>query len=133
MIAYDDVRAALDGRLLAYQSENVASENTKYTPVEGVGYLQSFLLPAEPTQATVGASGIDRVSGIYQIDVAEPKDFGSGAVMRKVDAIIAQFARGLSVTSNGVTLTIQRSWPSPAITRDSFIVVPISVLWFTYG
>jgi len=133
VINFDDVRAALDNRLLAYQTENVAPENTKFTPIEGTGYLQTFLLPAEPTQATIGASGIDRVAGIYQIDVAEPKDVGTGAQMRKVDEVVAQFARGLSLTSNAVTLTVQRSWPGPAITRDSFYIVPVSVSWFTYG
>lgn len=133
MINYDDARAALDNRLLAYQTENVVAENTKYTPVEGQEYLRSFLLPAEPTQATVGAQGIDRVSGLYQIDVAMPKDIGTGALMRKVDEVVAQFARGLSLTSNAVTLTVQRSWPGPAIARDSFYVVPVSVSWFTYG
>jgi len=133
MINYDDARAALDSRLLAYQATNVVAENTKFTPVEGEGYLRSFLLPAEPTQATIGTSGIDRVSGLYQIDVAMPKDIGTGALMRKVDEVVAQFARGLSLTSNAVTLTVQRSWPGPAIARDSFYVVPVSVSWFTYG
>lgn len=133
MIAYDDARAALDSQLAAYQATNVAWENTKFEPKEGEGYLRAFMLPAEPEQATIGASGLDRVAGIYQIDVCEPKDGGNGALLRKVDAILAQFARGTSVTSNGVTLTIQRSWPGPAIARDSFYVIPVSVSWYTYG
>lgn len=133
MIDYNDARAALDERLSAYQATDVAYENTKFKPVEGVGYLRSFLLPAEPAQATIGSTGVDRVNGIYQIDVAMPKDEGTGALLRKVDEVIAQFARGLSVTSNAVTLTIERSWPGPAIARDSFYVIPISVSWYTYG
>lgn len=133
MIVYDDARAALDTRLQAFQSENVAFENTKYTPEEGVGYLRSFLLPAEPAAATIGPNGLDRVSGIYQIDVCEPKDLGTGALMRKVDQVIAQFAKGLTVSSNGVTLTILRSWPGPAIPRDAFYVCPVSVSWYSYG
>lgn len=133
MIAYDEARAALDSQLAAYQATNVAWENTKFEPQEGVGYLRAFLLPAEPEQATIGVNGLDRVTGIYQIDVCEPKDGGNGALLRKVDAILAQFARGTSVTSNGVTLTIQRSWPGPAIARDSFYVIPVSVSWYSYG
>jgi hypothetical protein len=133
VIDYNEVRAALDARLEAYQSDNIAFENTKFTPEEGVGYLRTFMLPAEPEQASVGSQGVDRVSGIYQIDVAEPKDNGNGAILRKVDAVIAQFARGLSVTSNGVTVTVLRSWPGPAIARDAFYVIPVSVSWYTYG
>lgn len=133
MIDYDKARAALDAQLEAYQSVDVAWENTKYTPVEGVGYLRPFLLPAEPRAATIGTQGVDRVSGLYQVDVAMPKDEGTGALMRKVDEIISQFARGSSLTSNGVTLTIERSWPAPAIARDTFYVVPVSVSWFSYG
>ena len=133
MITYDDARAALDAELALIQSDNVAWENTVYTPKEGVGYLRPFLLPAEPSQATVGVNGLDRVSGIYQIDIAEPKDGGSGALLRKVDQVISQFARGSTVSSNGVTLTIQRSWPGPAIARDSFYIIPVSVSWYTYG
>ena len=133
MSTYDDARAALDTQLSAYQSGNVAWENTVFEPQEGVGYLRPFLLPAEPVQATLGPNGLDRVAGIYQIDVCEPKDAGNGALLRKVDAVLAQFARGSSVTSNGVTLTILRSWPGPAIARDSFYVIPISVSWYTYG
>lgn len=133
MINFDDVRAALEQRVLAYQVENYAPENTKYTPVEGVGYLRSFLLVSEPAQASIGSTGLDRVSGIFQIDVAEPKDVGTGALMRKVDEVVAQFARGLSLTSNAVTLTVNRSWPGPAIARDSFYVVPVSVSWYSYG
>jgi len=133
LIDYNEVRAALDGRLEAYQATNIAWENSNFTPKEGVGYLRPFMLPVEPKQATVGVSGLDRVSGIYQIDVAEPKDGGNGALLRKVDAVIAQFARGLSVTSNGVTVTILRSWPGPALARGSFYVIPVSVSWYTYG
>lgn len=133
MINYDEARAALDTQLSAYQNTNVAWENTTFEPEEGVGYLRSFLLPAEPAAATIGVSGLDRVAGIYQVDVCEPKDGGNGALLRKVDEVIAQFARGSSVTSNGVTLTILRSWPGPAIARDSFYVVPVSVSWYTYG
>lgn len=132
-VSYDDIRAALDQRLAAYQSENVAFENVKYKPVEGTGYLRSFMLPVEPGQATVGASGIDKVEGIYQIDVAEPKDIGTGAHVRKVDAIVNQFKRGTTLTSGNATLTIRRSWPGPAIARETFYVVPVSVRWFTYG
>lgn len=133
MISYDDARAALDSRLSAYQADNVAWENARFEPAEGTGYLRPFLLPAEPRQATVGASGIDRVAGLYQIDVCEPKDGGLGPAMRKVDEVIAQFSRGLSLTSNGVTLTIERSWPGPALARDSFYVVPVTVSWYSYG
>lgn len=133
MIAYDDARAALDAQLESYQATEVAWENTIYKPKEGVGYLRPFMLTAEPRQATVGTNGVDRVAGIYQIDVSEPKDAGKGAVMRKVDEVIAQFARGLNLTSGAVTLTIMRSWPGPAFTRDGFYIVPVSVSWYSYG
>jgi len=132
MISYDAARRALDERLEAFQSDDVQWENTQYTPVEGTGYLRSFLLPAEPFQASTGATGLDYNSGIYQIDVAEPKDVGAGAIQRKIDLVIAQFARGLNVTADGVTLTILRSWPGPAFTRDSFYIIPISVSWYSY-
>lgn len=133
MIAYDDIRAALDSRLAAFQSANVAWENARFEPAEGTGYLRPFLLPAEPRQASVGASGLDRISGIYQIDVCEPKDQGLGPHLRKVDQVIAQFSRGLSLTSNGATVTILRSWPGPSLDRDSFYCVPVSVSWYSYG
>lgn len=133
MISYDDARAALDQQLAAYQTTNVAWENTVFEPKEGDGYLRPYLLPAEPSQATVGANGLDRVGGIYQVDVCEPKDGGNGALLRKVDEVLAQFARGSTVSSNGVVLTILRSWPGPAIARDSFYVIPVSVSFYTYG
>lgn len=133
MITYDNARAALDARLEALQSTDVAWENTIYKPQEGVGYLRTFLLPAEPRQATVGTSGLDRVAGIYQIDVCEPKDAGNGPLLRKADQVVAQFTRGLNLTNGPVTLTISRSWPGPAFQRDSFYVIPVSVTWYSYG
>lgn len=133
MINYDDIRATLDSHLAALQTDNVAWENSEYVPTEGVGYLRPFLLPMQPAQATVGTNGVDRIAGIYQVDVCEPKDQGSGGVLRKVDSIIAQFARGSDISSNGVTLTVQRSWPGPALSRDAFYVVPVSIYWYTYG
>lgn len=133
MISYDEARAALDTRLSILPNANVAFENVKFTPQEGVGYMRSFMLPVEPAQATVGTNGLDLVEGIYQVDIAEPKDAGNGALLRKVDSVIAQFPRGLSVTSNGVTLTIRRAWPGPALSRDSFYVIPVSISWYTYG
>lgn len=133
MIDYDKVRAALDARLDDFQSDNVAWENTIYKPREGIGFLRTFLLPAEPRQATVGTNGVDRVAGIYQVDVCEPKDDGNGAILRKVDLVVAQFARGLNLTSGAVTLTIVRSWPGPAFNRDSFYCIPVSVSWYSYG
>lgn len=133
MIDYDLARAALDQQLENYQADDVAWENTIYKPQEGIGYLRPFMLPAEPKQATVGTSGVDRVAGIYQIDVSEPKDDGLGPVYRKVDEVIAEFSRGLNLTNGAVTLTISRSWPGPAFSRDSFYVVPVSVSWYSYG
>lgn len=131
-MSYDDVRIALETRLSAYQAANVAWQNVEFKPSPGVGYLEPSLLIATPAMASVGTGGVDRHSGIFQIDVIEHKNTGPGSAMQKADAIAAQFTRGLALVSNAVTVTIERSWPAAGFNRDDWFVVPVSVSWFSY-
>ena len=130
---YQNARIALETRLSTYQSDNVAWENVDFVPETGTPFLRSSFLSAAPARASLGPSGVDRHRGVYQIEVAQPRDSGTGAAMAKVDAIIAHFPRGLNLQSGGVDLQVERTYPGPAFERDGFYVTPVSVIWYCYG
>ena len=134
-MSYDAIRAALETQLNAFavaQELPVAFENGDYRPSEGEEFLQTFLLVGQPSAESIGTNGVERLNGLYQININSHRNVGSGVAFRRADEIAAEFPAGAELAHDGVTVSVARSWPSPAILRGDWFVVPVSVSWFAY-
>lgn len=126
---FNDVQAALDTKLATVTGTSVAFPNVPYTPQAGTSYLRASFLPAETTQASLGANGKDETNGIYQIDVVVPR--GSGRP-QLIDTVADLFKRGTVSSYNSVNVRVRSVSMSPAILDEEWYFVPISVNFQTF-
>lgn len=126
---FNDVQAALDTKLATVTGTSVAFPNVPYTPQAGTSYLRASFLPAETTQAGLGANGKDETNGIYQIDVVVPR--GSGRP-QLIDTVADLFKRGTVSSYNSVNVRVRSVSMSPAILDEEWYFVPISVNFQTF-
>lgn len=100
------IRAAIESRLNGMTPAlATAWENVPFTPVDGTPYQRAYLMPAQPENPTIGAL-LQRLSGVYQINLFYPTGTGSSAAMTRALAIRARFPRGLTMTAGGVTVSV---------------------------
>lgn len=125
------IRAALEVRLAAMvPALATAWENDPYVPVNGTPYQRVYLLPAEPENEEFGR--LKRDVGLMQITLAYPLSAGPAAAAARAELIRQQFYRGLSLSSGGVTVTIQRTPEiGPAFLEPDRYTVPVRIRWFS--
>jgi len=126
------VRAALEAKLNGITPAlATAWQNAPYTPVAGTAYQQVFLLPATPSNPTLG-DGFYREQGIFQITLMYPIQAGSSAAETRAELIRTAFKRGTSMTSGGVTVKVEAT---PEISQGRVDgdrwAVPVKVRWFS--
>lgn len=126
------VRKALEVRLKALSPAlATAWENEAFNPPgASTPYQRVSLLPARPDNPEQGG-GFYREQGILQISLCYPRGKGTKAAGDRAEALRAHFPRALSLTADGVVVTIENT-PAVAphlIDADRY-VVPVSVRWF---
>ena len=109
----------------------VAGDNLEFEPVEGVPYLETFILHANGEVATLGNTGYDRYPGVFQINLRYPKGSGSKDQNDMATLIKNRFRRGLSLVSGGVTVRTLANGLGPVIPDRQWDVRPFSVTFFT--
>lgn len=123
-----DLQAALNDRLSdEFPTMPMAWENRPYTPTIGTAYLAATLLPAEPEAITLGTSPYIERRGIFQVSCFYPAAAGWGDAKSKAAEIVAAFPAHLQFVYNGLTVTIDRSWPGPGLSKDGWYMVPVSI------
>ena len=100
------VRTALEAKLNA-MSPAIATawQNVGYTPVTGTPYQACFVMPATPSNPTVG-DGFYREQGIFQISLFYPLLAGAQAVEARAQLIRTTFKRGTAMTSGSVSVLV---------------------------
>lgn len=125
------IRAALETKLNTITPAiSTAWENHPFTPVDGVPYQRVYLMPATPSNPTMG-DGYYREQGIFQVSLFYPLQTGAAAAAARAELIRSAFKRGVSMTSGGVTVQIGNT---PEISQgrvdgDRFHV-PVRIFWF---
>lgn len=94
-------------------------------------YFKAFHLPAETQTPTFGTGGIQRAVGIYQISVITDAGVGSAEAATYVDQLLNSFTRGLTLSSGGVIITVEKSWRSPAVPSVDSYMIPVSVRYWS--
>jgi hypothetical protein len=130
---FDVIRQALDAKLDAFQSSDVAYENANYSPSIGTLYLRPTFLPGEPTQGDLGDEGRNRLVGVYQIDVFAPEGDGVKTAEQKANGLVDEFKRGTVIGTTSATVRINRVWRQPGRAEPGWYVIPVRVMWFSYS
>ena len=126
------IKAAMESRLLAIASPLPTQwENVLFSPpADGSEYQKVDMLPAAPANPTLG-DGFFRELGLMQVLLSYPINKGSGAVYAKAEAIRDWFPRGLSLSSGGITVLIDRTpTVGPGRVANDRFLMPISIRYF---
>lgn len=125
------IRNALETALAGMSSAlPTQHENDVYTPVSEVPYQQVWMLWAPPENPTLG-DDFKRQRGIMQVDLRYPLNRGARDAQTQAEAVQTLFKRGLSLTANSVTTTIETTPEivSGRVEGDRF-VIPVKVKFF---
>lgn len=110
------IKAALEVRLATITPAlATAQENGNYVPVIGTPYQRVNFLPAEPENPSIGAS-LYREQGIFQVTLLYPTNAGAVPARTRAQLIRSAFPRGMTLSSGGVTVHIDRT---PTIERGT--------------
>lgn len=135
MSAFNDINVALNQRMQAYATANskpVAYENVNYKPVVGTLYLRATVLPADTVQAGLGTTGQDLHEGIYQVDVFAPIDKPKAVALAEADAIADYFARGLTLSFNGVNVRVRTASIGSGRREENWYILPVFIDYLSF-
>jgi hypothetical protein len=106
---FESIRNALTAPLAGLLSGvDIVYPNQSYTPAARP-FVQVFLLPNQPTVATLGAGGLDEHTGVLQLSLFYPQSQTDYPLLRAADAIEARYqqhVRGDYLTSGAVSVRI---------------------------
>lgn len=123
------IRKALDKKLTALGAFATVHENEVYAPITGTPYQESYLLPANPDNSTLGQSHYLEI-GIFQVSLKYPPGKGPVEAQARAEAIKAHFKRGTTLVESGVQVLITET---PAIAAGFMsgdrYVVPVSITY----
>ena len=124
------IRTALEVALAGMTpAVSISYENAAFAPVAGVPYQMAFLLLATPANPTMG-DAFHREQGIFQITLMYPIQAGTAAAAARAVLIQAQFARGSTFTSGGVTVRVMATPEISAASVDGDRwAQPVKVRW----
>lgn len=124
---FNDIQAALDTQLATIASTNTI--DWEFTPANlsaTTNYLRPTFIPGDTTQASLGVSGIDYATGLYQVDVFTRRATGRSA---KPDVIADLFKRGTHLTYNGITVRIMSVSIRVSNSEDNYTITPVVIRW----
>jgi hypothetical protein len=82
-------------------------ENVPFEPTPGQAWLRFTLIPVSQRPTDVTATGLKRIDALFQVDVFAPADNGPAAAETLAEAVIAAYAPGDPLTSNGVSVQVE--------------------------
>ena len=88
-------------------------------------WVRGTLLPADTEVATIGGSGKDLHSGIFQIDYF--CQVGVGGYSEKIDTLANQFRRGTKISAGGTEVVLRNVSLGVGRREDAFYVRNIDV------
>ena len=132
-MAQSDILKACNAILNTLPAFPVAWQNGQTDPVT-THYRQSFL-PAGIENISIGYRGSQKLTGIYQVLVAIPKNTGLADVVVGESDLLAKFSRGTALDFNGQTAEVDRVDITEGFNDGEWFIVPCSIYYegFTHG
>jgi hypothetical protein len=112
---------------LVPNAPQLAEENKGFKPTLRTKWMRSTLLPAEPTQITLGQDRMLRYNGVCQVDVFVPATTGSDDAL--IDAIVAHFNafERRFLQEAGEQVNIKLAWRGVGTTETDWYRVPVFI------
>lgn len=113
----------------------ISWENTNFTPVNGIGYLETWLLPIPTEPITLGSAYWEEFSGIFQVTCVYPSGRGISDAKTKAAAVKNHFKRGTSFTYSDLTVKVRKAYPASGYYSEdgSWYKIPVSVIYLAYA
>ena len=108
----------------------ISYENVAYKPSLRTSYIRTTLLPAEPTQTTIGFDRTLRWNGLYQLDLFVPANVGAQSIV--ADGIISHFHINRFLVDGTFKLTIVNAWRNAARVNTDWYQIPILLRYETF-
>lgn len=102
-------------------------ENVAFTPPSDKPWAALWFIPNQRSVATLGSTGTDRVTGIFQIDLNYPLNDGDKNVSDKATAITALLKVGSRAVYSGVEVIVASCGRSPGKVVGSFFRVSVTI------
>ncbi|WP_373087051.1 phage tail terminator-like protein [Sneathiella sp.] len=128
-MSYRKVQAALDARLQAYQSDDVAFPASPYYPAHGKAYLEVKFLPAPAKGVLLGEGAVEQHSGQYRITVHDP-DMASA--QGRIDALRDHFNKGRVLTFESLDIHLDGGAVAANEGDLKQVAIPLSIAWRSY-
>lgn len=111
-----------------------AWEMTRFTPTAGVPFIEDEFVPATSQLVSVPASGgIVTETGLYVVKLYGLPAYGSSAIRRIADGMLARFTPGTPIVVSGAVVRVRSDTGTYAgqilPTDDGYAVVVLTVPW----
>ena len=135
MSVFYDISYALDNRLNTMTSlPPVAWENYPYEPALGTLYLRPTNIQGDTPVHTIGATGNDVTTGIYQVDVFAEAGQGKNAAVVMSDNIAAHFKIDTEFSYNGRLVRIRQVNRRAGFNNaDGWYQIPVEIVYDAYS
>ncbi|WP_257292213.1 DUF4128 domain-containing protein [Endozoicomonas sp. ONNA1] len=95
-------------------------------------WLAAYFLPASTVQSSLGDTGLDQTTGIYQIDVHTETGIGWGSLHALADQIQSGFRLGRCLEYQGQKVTVTGSSRTQGGSEGGWFKASISIQWLAY-
>lgn len=111
-------------------AHRIAWENVVFDPskVPGLAWMRATFMPASEMVGSLGANGLDKNEGLFQIDVNYPEGVGEAASRTTINELHACYKPGSFIYS-GQQIAILNRFRGPAMTTEGFYKIPFTVRW----
>jgi len=94
--------------------------------ISGLHFRQN-LLPAETVVVGIENTGANQHQGVYQVMVCGKIGEPAGPLKDEVDAVLAEFKRGQTVSYGGVTTKIESIYESQPLYSEAYVKIPVTI------
>jgi hypothetical protein len=110
----------------------IAWPNVPFTPTVGTPYIAAEFIPVLRRPVVVGPTPEQRTSGMLYLTVCTPEARGAAAGYLVVDQLLSRFRGHISLSSGGITVSIEYSEAKMALHNQPFYVIPVEIGWYSY-
>ena len=105
-------------------------ENERFVPNIRNPGIRTLLVSAETTKQSQGINGLNRLSGIYAVDLYYPAGRTTVNNINLVaDTIINSYIEQLYINSNSTYIQILSAWRNTSTQDGDWIQIPVTIRW----
>lgn len=127
---------ALNTHLQTYITEiPLVFPNTPYNPSVTNEFIRVSHIPGGKRQATLGSTGLNRISGMFVLYVSYPitaENIGTYNANQVAGQLVALYERGTKLTYDGVVVTCERAQRTGSFGDDTRYTTTVEISWYAY-